>query len=51
MIHGVEMFPLRRIQDERGMVMHMLKATDPHFQKFGEIYFSVIYPEIGRAHV
>ena len=46
MIHGVEMFPLRRIQDERGMVMHMLKATDPHFQKFGEIYFSVIYPGV-----
>ena len=29
MIVGVEIFPLRRIQDERGMVMHMLKATDP----------------------
>ena len=49
MIHGVEMFPLRRIQDERGMVMHMLKATDPHFQKFGEIYFSVIYPGVIKA--
>lgn len=49
MIQGVELFPLRRIQDERGMVMHMLKATDPHFEAFGEIYFSVIYPGVIKA--
>lgn len=24
----------------------MLKATDPHFEKFGEIYFSVVYPGV-----
>ena len=49
MIEGVEMFPLKRIQDERGMVMHMLKNTDPHFVTFGEIYFSVIYPGVIKA--
>jgi dTDP-4-dehydrorhamnose 3,5-epimerase len=49
MIDGVEIFPLRRIQDERGMVMHMLKESDPHFQKFGEIYFSVIFPGVIKA--
>lgn len=26
------------------MVLHMLKATDPHFRRFGEIYFSCVYP-------
>jgi dTDP-4-dehydrorhamnose 3,5-epimerase len=46
MIDGVEIFPLLRIQDERGCVMRMLRADDPHFQEFGEIYFSVIYPGI-----
>lgn len=46
MIAGVEIFPLKRIQDERGMVMHMLRADAPHFSGFGEIYFSVIYPGI-----
>ena len=46
MIAGVEIFPLRRIQDERGFVMHMLRADDPHFEQFGEIYFSIIYPGI-----
>ncbi len=28
------------------MVMHMLRCDDPHFTKFGEIYFSVIYPGV-----
>lgn len=46
MIDGVRILPLRRIQDERGLVMHMLRADDPHFECFGEIYFSVIYPGI-----
>jgi dTDP-4-dehydrorhamnose 3,5-epimerase len=49
MIEGVEIFPLTRIPDERGMVMHMLKETDPHFQRFGEIYFSVIFPDVIKA--
>ena len=26
--------------------MHMLKKSDPHFRKFGEIYFSTIYPGV-----
>ena len=45
-IDGVEVIPLKRIQDERGMVMHMLRRDDPHFTQFGEIYFLVIYPGI-----
>lgn len=49
MVEGVEIIPLRRIQDERGMVMHMLKRTDPHFEEFGEIYFSVINPGAIKA--
>jgi dTDP-4-dehydrorhamnose 3,5-epimerase len=44
MIKGVEIHPLRRIPDERGMIMHMLRSTDKHFEKFGEIYFSVVNP-------
>ena len=46
MIDGVEIVPLKIIPDERGRVMHMLKATDKHFEKFGEIYFSVVYPNV-----
>ena len=46
MLHGVQMVPLRRSPDERGMVMHMLRNAAPHFTEFGEIYFSVVYPGV-----
>ncbi len=44
MIEGVILTPLRQIVDERGKIMHMMKATDPIFQQFGEIYFSCAWP-------
>jgi dTDP-4-dehydrorhamnose 3,5-epimerase len=46
MIDGVLVTPLRQIPDERGKIMHMLRVTDPHFEAFGEIYFSVVYPGV-----
>ena len=49
MIDGVLVVPLKRIPDERGAVMHMLKRTDPHFIEFGEIYFSKIYPGVVKG--
>jgi len=49
MIEDVEVLPLRQIPDERGKIMHMLKSTDKHFEKFGEIYFSVVYPGAIKA--
>jgi dTDP-4-dehydrorhamnose 3,5-epimerase len=45
-IDGVQVIPLRRIPDERGTILHMLKCTDPHFRQFGEIYFSTVYPGV-----
>lgn len=44
MIDGVIITPLRQILDERGKIMHMLRSDAPHFQGFGEIYFSCIHP-------
>jgi dTDP-4-dehydrorhamnose 3,5-epimerase len=49
MIEGVAVHPLRRIPDERGMVMHMLRADAPHFERFGEIYFSTVYPQVVKG--
>jgi dTDP-4-dehydrorhamnose 3,5-epimerase len=46
MIGGVLVHPLRQISDERGKIMHMLRCDDPHFEQFGEIYFSVVYPGV-----
>lgn len=43
-IDGVKVVPLRRIPDERGTILHMLRCTDSHFERFGEIYFSTVYP-------
>jgi dTDP-4-dehydrorhamnose 3,5-epimerase len=45
-IDGVVIVPLKRIPDERGTVMHMLRADDPHFLGFGEIYFSTVYRDV-----
>ena len=49
MIHNVKIVPLKQINDERGKIMHMLKATDDHFTKFGEIYFSCAWPGTIKA--
>jgi dTDP-4-dehydrorhamnose 3,5-epimerase len=49
MIDGVRIVPRARIPDERGTVMHMLKATDPEFLGFGEIYFSTVYPGVVKG--
>lgn len=48
-IEGVKVLPLQQIRDQRGAVYHMLKATDSHFQQFGEVYFSTIYPGVVKA--
>ncbi len=43
-IEGLRVTPLRRIPDERGAVFHMLRADSEGFERFGEIYFSAVYP-------
>lgn len=46
MIDGVLISPLKKIPDERGTIMHMLRNDADHFEQFGEIYFSTAYPEV-----
>lgn len=46
MIKDVQIRMLKQIPDERGKVMHMLRCDDPWFEKFGEVYFSVVYPGV-----
>ena len=48
-IDGVVITPLKQIFDERGKVMHMLRADDTIFRKFGEIYFSCTNPGAIKA--
>ena len=49
MIKDIIITPLKQIIDERGKVMHMLRSDSPHFQNFGEIYFSTISPGAVKA--
>ena len=53
-IAGVWIKPLRKIPDERGMIMHMLRADEPAFEKRGkpakDVRYALIKPvEIGIA--
>lgn len=45
-IEGIGINRLKRIPDERGAILHMFRADDPDFDKFGEIYFSLVYPGV-----
>lgn len=49
MISEVTITPLKILSDERGRIMHMLRCDDPHFEKFGEIYFSWVYPGVVKG--
>ncbi len=46
LIEGVVIKSLKKIPDERGCIFHMLRCDDPVFEKFGEIYFSLVYPGV-----
>ncbi len=46
---GITLTPLRQIVDERGAVLHMLRADAPEFLGFGECYFSVVNPGALKA--
>ncbi len=48
-IDGMFVTPLRRIPDERGSVLHMLRDDSERFERFGEIYFSTVYPGAVKA--
>ncbi|HMC39841.1 MAG TPA: dTDP-4-dehydrorhamnose 3,5-epimerase family protein [Acidimicrobiales bacterium] len=48
-IEGLVVSPLRRIPDERGAVYHMLRDDSPMFERFGEIYFSAVYPGVVKG--
>ncbi|MDO8658176.1 MAG: dTDP-4-dehydrorhamnose 3,5-epimerase family protein [Candidatus Levybacteria bacterium] len=49
MINGVIIKKLDKIPDERGTIMHMLRANDKEFKKFGEVYFSKAYPNVVKG--
>ena len=49
MILGVLTKPLKVIPDERGWLMEMLRDDDPFYQKFGQVYLTVVYPDVVKG--
>lgn len=49
MIQGVQVKQLRVIPDERGWLMEMLRADDPFFQRFGQVYLTAVYPGVVKG--
>jgi dTDP-4-dehydrorhamnose 3,5-epimerase len=49
MIDGVQIIKKKIISDDRGKILHMLKCDDKNFVKFGEIYFSYVFPKKIKA--
>jgi dTDP-4-dehydrorhamnose 3,5-epimerase len=42
-IEGLRRIPLTVRVDHRGAILPMLRADQPHFERFGEIYFSLVH--------
>ncbi len=49
MIDGVILKPLKVIPDERGFLMEILRNDDPFFQKFGQVYLTVVNPGVVKG--
>ena len=49
MIEGVRIKRLKVIPDERGFLMEMMRDDDEFFQKFGQVYLSVVYPGVVKG--
>ncbi len=48
-IHEVQVKRLKVIPDERGRLMEMLRADDPLFKGFGQVYMTTAYPGAVKA--
>ena len=49
MIDGAKVKDLKVIPDERGLLMEMFRSDDPDFQKFGQVYVTMVYPGVVKA--
>ncbi len=49
MIEGVKVRELTVHEDERGLLMEMLRSTDPDFQRFGQVYITMVNPGVAKA--
>lgn len=49
LIEGVDVRGANVLPDERGRLGEIMRADDPWFEKFGQVYFTTTYPGIVKA--
>ncbi len=49
LIQGVKIKILKPIPDDRGWLMEILRCDDEIFEKFGQVYITVGYPNVVKA--
>ena len=49
MIQGVIVKEMKRISDDRGRIMHLLKSSENVMDNVGEVYCSTVYPGIVKG--
>jgi len=49
LIEGVAARRAKVIPDERGRLGEIMRADDPWFEKFGQVYFTTTYPGVVKA--
>jgi len=49
LIDGVEARVAKILPDERGRLGEIMRADDPWFEKFGQVYFTTTYPGVVKA--
>jgi dTDP-4-dehydrorhamnose 3,5-epimerase len=49
LIDGVAARRAKVIGDERGRLGEIMRADDPWFEKFGQVYFTTTYPQVVKA--
>lgn len=49
LIEGVEAKAAKVFPDERGRLGEIMRADDPWFEKFGQVYFTTTYPGVVKA--
>ena len=48
-IEGVKLSPLKKIEDERGKLLHIIRNDSDVFEKFGEVYISITNPGVVKG--
>ena len=48
-MEGVTLYPLKRIANPKGDILHALKCSDEGYAGFGEAYFTQIHPRVVKG--